>query len=83
MKIPKEKFKMSFTSPSAKENHNLNNDDAEYAAIYTSVFNKLNNIWALKDSRLSAEIFKRITGKSVIGPHRIRWLKFFEAVSLD
>lgn len=62
---------------------NAMNDDSDYAAIYTSVFNKLNSIWALKDSRISAEIFKRITGKSVIGPHRIRWMKEFVAVSLN
>lgn len=59
------------------------NDDSEYASIYTQVFDKLNRIWALKESRLSAEIFKQLTGKSLIGPHRIRWMKWFEAVKLN
>lgn len=57
------------------------NDSPDYATIHSSVFDKLNRIWAQKKSRLNAEIFKQITGKAIIGPHRIRWLKMFEAVS--
>lgn len=56
-------------------------DDNEYAEMYDSVFAKLEAIWHLKESRLSAEIFVRITGRKLIGPHRIRWLKEFESVS--
>lgn len=58
-------------------------NDPDYAIIHTSVFDKLTRIWALKESRLCAESFKQITGKSIIGPHRIRWLKMYEAVSLN
>lgn len=58
-------------------------DDSDYATICTRIFGKLNGIWALKESRLSSEIFKQITGKSIIGPHRFRWLKWFQAVSFN
>lgn len=58
-------------------------DNSDYATICTSIFGKLYEIWAPKDSRLSSEIFKQLTGKSIIGPHRIRWLKLFEAVSFN
>lgn len=54
--------------------------DPVYGAIHKRVFGKLEKIWALKESRLSAEIFTSITGKKLIGPHRIRWLKTFDAV---
>lgn len=56
-------------------------NDSNYAEIYDRVFAKLQNIWSLKESRLSAEIFEKITGKKLTGPHRIRWLKTFESVS--
>lgn len=56
-------------------------DDNEYAEMYDRVFAKLDAIWHMKESRLSAEIFERITGRKLIGPHRIRWLKTFESVS--
>lgn len=56
-------------------------DDVEYRAIHNRVFDKLHKIWGLKPSRVSAEIFQKITGKSLIGPHNIRWLKMHEAVS--
>lgn len=55
--------------------------DEDYDALHDKVFSKLESIWNLKDSRLSAEIFTRITGKKLIGPHRIRWMKTCEAVS--
>lgn len=55
-------------------------EDENYANIYNRVFAKLEAIWRLKDSRLNAEIFHRITGRKLIGPHRIRWLKEFESV---
>lgn len=34
-----------------------------------------------KESRIKAEIFFRLTGRKLIGPHRIRWLKTYDAVS--
>lgn len=60
---------------------NANNSDYSYAELYTRVFKKLEAIWNLKDSRLSAEIFERITGRKLTRPHRIRWLKTFESVN--
>lgn len=56
--------------------------DSTYDHYHDRVFTKLQNIWSLKDSRLSAEIFSRITGKKLTGPHRIRWLKTCSAVSV-
>lgn len=59
------------------------NQNPEYADIYGKVFSKLESIWNLKASRISAEEFTRITKKKLIGPHRIRWLKTFDAVNID
>lgn len=59
----------------------LANNDSDYDEMFKKVFTKLKAIWAIKESRLSAELFKRITGRQIIGPHRIRWSKTFEAVS--
>ena len=56
-------------------------DDEAYYEMHQNVFNKLKSIWNIKDSRLNSEIFQRITGRQIIGPHRIRWSKTFEAVS--
>lgn len=56
--------------------------DVEYAAMYDTVFGKLKSIWDLKASRLHSEEFERITKKKLIGPHRIRWLKTFDAVGV-
>lgn len=56
--------------------------DEAYDSYHTRVFDKLNQIWNLKDSRLKAEIFTRITDKKLTAPHRIRWFKTCEAVSL-
>lgn len=58
----------------------LGHDD-RYDYLHKRVFDKLEEIWKLKDSRISAEIFHRITGKKITIPHRIRWLKTTEAVS--
>lgn len=55
--------------------------DPDYADLYDRVFGKLEQIWSQKESRISAECFARITGRKLIGPHRIRWLKTCEAVS--
>lgn len=55
--------------------------DDRYDDLHDRVFAKLGNIWKLKDSRISAEIFHRITSKKLTTPHRIRWLKTHEAVS--
>lgn len=57
------------------------NDDPDYAAVHKSVFDKVHKIWSIKESRINAEHFKKITGKNIFGPHRIRWLKMHEAVS--
>lgn len=59
---------------------NAKSSDENYADLYDRVFSKLEAIWAVKDSRLNAEIFSKITGKRAFGPHRIRWLKTWEAV---
>lgn len=56
-------------------------NDPDYAEIHDRVFDKLARIWSLKESRLNAELFERMTGKKLTGPHRIRWLKTFESVS--
>lgn len=53
-----------------------------YDDYHERVFTKLESIWNLKDPRLKAEIFPRITGKKLVDPHRIRWLKTCEAVSV-
>lgn len=54
--------------------------DGTYAAIHDRAFKKLELIWELKNSRLSAEVFSKHTGKKLIGPHRIRWMKTYDAV---
>lgn len=56
-------------------------NDSTYKEIHDRAFNILERIWALKASRLSAEVFYRSTGKKLVGPHRIRWMKTFDAVS--
>lgn len=53
-----------------------------YDTCHSQVFSKLKEIWKVKESRLKAERFMQITGRKAIGPHRIRWLKTCEAVSL-
>lgn len=55
--------------------------DRAYATIYDQVFDKLEAIWKVKDSRLNTEIFQKITGYKLVAPHRIRWLKTFDSVS--
>lgn len=52
----------------------------EYDDLHERVFTKLEAIWKVKDSRTKAEDFFRITGKKLVGPHRIRWLQTCEAV---
>lgn len=61
---------------------NAKNNDPDYSDLYDRAFSKLEAIWSLKESRLNAELFTKITGKKLIGPHRIRWLKTCDAVSL-
>lgn len=56
--------------------------NGQYDDCHDRVFAKLEKIWKLKDTRLSAEIFHRITGKKLTTPHRIRWLKTHEAVNV-
>lgn len=57
------------------------NTDPQYKEMHDRVFKVLNQIWNEKDSRLNAEIFFKITGRRLIGPHRIRWTKTYDAVS--
>lgn len=52
-----------------------------YADIYNRIDAKLNKIWKIRDSRLQTECFVHLTGKHIIGPHRIRWMATYEAVS--
>lgn len=49
--------------------------DPVYKEKYDCTFEKLNKIWSQKDSRISAEIFKLITGRNLVVPHGIRWLQ--------
>lgn len=57
------------------------NSDTSYKNMYDKVFGKLHVIWDTKSKRLCAEEFTRITKKKLIGPHRIRWMKTFGAVT--
>lgn len=59
---------------------NAKGKDEMYDMIHGSVFGKLEAIWNQKESRLNAEKFYNITGRKLIGPHRIRFLKTLEAV---
>lgn len=61
---------------------NAKGHDEQYDNCHDRVFAKLEKIWKLKDSRISAEIFYRITRKKLTIPHRIRWLKTHEAVNV-
>lgn len=56
--------------------------DKDYDSCHERVFAKLDQIWSLKDSRLKAEAFTRITHRKIVPPHRIRWFKSCEAVSV-
>lgn len=57
--------------------------NAKYKSIYNKVMNKLKQLWKLKRKRKEAEIFKRITDRKLIGPHRIRWLSKYDIVSIS
>lgn len=59
----------------------LNNDN-DYKAVHTETFKTLDGIWSIKNSRFKSEHFFRVTGKKVVRPHNIRWLKHFEAVNI-
>lgn len=56
-------------------------NDLVYKEIHDRVFKVLAGIWDQKESRLAAETFFNITGCKLIGPHRIRWMKTYDAVS--
>lgn len=64
----------------SKDAMKANENDPDYSDLYTRVFNKINEIWKQKESRLQSEIFARITVRKLVGPHRIRWCKLCEAV---
>lgn len=55
-------------------------NDPAYDAAYKRAFHVLEAIWDEKNSRLNAEIFTKITGRKLIGPHKIRWMKTYDAV---
>lgn len=55
--------------------------NADFADKYARCMEKLKKIWKIKDSRTKHEYFARETGVHVIGPHRIRWLATYDAVS--
>ena len=63
----------------SKDSKNAEKDVA-YKSAFERVFSKLNDLWALRKTRLKAENFTRITGRKLIGPHRIRWMKTYDAV---
>lgn len=65
----------SIDAVKAKEN------DHSYALLHDLVFDKLEKIWNLKDSRIKAEMFEMVTGRKLTRPHRIRWLKTFQSVN--
>lgn len=65
----------------SKDALKANENDEHYKDLYNRVFQKIGDIWKLKESRLNSEIFSRITGRKLVGPHRIRWCKLVEAVS--
>lgn len=55
--------------------------DEAFRTKFNNAFETLKQIWDLKESRLNAEVFTRLTGKKLVGPHRIRWLQTYTAVS--
>lgn len=56
-------------------------EDEAYKTSYDIAFNVLEKLWEEKHCRLNSEIFHHITGRRLIGPHRIRWMKTYDAVS--
>lgn len=55
----------------------------EYSQQYVSVFTKLNEIWRKNSTRLGRETFQRYLQNNVIlKPHRIRWNRVYDAVSI-
>lgn len=52
-----------------------------YKRIHDNVMRKVKNLWKQKKKRKQAEIYKRVTGRKLKGPHRIRWLATFDAVT--
>lgn len=54
--------------------------DDMYDMLHEDVFAKLEAIWKQKDSRINSETFYHITGRKLVIPHRIRFLKTLEAV---
>lgn len=54
----------------------------KYAKLHDAVMAKLNSIWAIKNSRLSSEVFAQMCGKMALEPHSIRWMATHAAVRL-
>lgn len=59
------------------------NSNSEYSRQYVSVFTKLNEIWRVNSTRLGRETFQLyMNKKSILKPHRIRWNRIYDAVSV-
>lgn len=57
-------------------------ENSAYRRMYNAAMGKVKQLWRLKRKRTKAETFKQITGRNLIGPHSIRWLSKFDAVSI-
>lgn len=66
-----------------KDSFNALKNDNLYAARYISVFKKLNAIWRLSSTRKGREAFDfYLDGYKIQKPHRIRWNRIYDAVSI-
>lgn len=73
----------AFNSIGRTDSFNALKADKTYAARYVSVFKKFNAIWKANSTRLGRENFDYyLHGYKIQKPHRIRWNRIFEAVSL-
>lgn len=57
--------------------------DENYSTIYGRVFTKLNIIWSSStSSRYNSEMFEKYLERKLIKPHKIRWNRIYDAVSV-
>lgn len=57
--------------------------DQKYQRSYTSTFKVLNVIWNKSTvGRKNSELFEQYLNKKIIKPHRIRWNRIYDAVSI-
>lgn len=81
--------KMNHVKCSAHKTDKLGSKDAleaknmcpNYAETFDRVHRKMSELWKIRDSRQKSEFFKQQTGKTMLKPHRIRWLGTHDAVS--